>query len=260
MKKDSVSFFRKKTSQQHFTLIELLVVIAIIALLAAMLLPALGKAKDVGMRATCSSQLKQLGTCAHLYQNDNQDWLAPFRGNWNGYGYWHHKDVGSMLRYTSYKDFGSNRIYSNPSMIKKFCHCPADPNQFGLSFDNTGRYGSEPFSYGYNEMTGDAGRLQYARYNYHRVRDIKYPTNGIMFADINSENNQKGSYNKYAGLGIPNGSIGIVWFDKPYSVLSPRHNNGTNACRFDGSVKSYKWGEFKHLALTKERLLFGIKY
>ena len=118
MKKDSVSFSWKETSQQHFTLIELLVVIAIIALLAAMLLPALGKAKDAGMRATCSSQLKQLGTCAHMYQNDNQDWIAPFRGNWTGYSYWHRNDVGSMLRYTSYKGFGSNIIYSNPSRIK----------------------------------------------------------------------------------------------------------------------------------------------
>jgi prepilin-type N-terminal cleavage/methylation domain-containing protein/prepilin-type processing-associated H-X9-DG protein len=127
-----------------FTLIELLVVIAIIAILASLLLPALGKAKDRAKRLQCTSQMKQLGIGFYGFAADNVDRLPPsayatgdymYQLSWDDYI---HRYIGGSAAQEDL-DLGVSGGISGIGSIPKILRCPADKIEITIDWAKYGQ-------------------------------------------------------------------------------------------------------------------------
>ena len=124
--------------KRTFTLIELLVVIAIIAILAAMLLPALSKAREKARCISCVNQLKSYGTICQIYANDSNGFL-PCAYN-IGYGNSYQSYFGFTTCFYTDNVTGRSVLVNNgyfgptdsPTVRQKFFKCPSDTFGFRL--------------------------------------------------------------------------------------------------------------------------------
>ncbi|MDD3925147.1 MAG: DUF1559 domain-containing protein [bacterium] len=194
----------RETKKRGFTLIELLVVIAIIAILAAILFPVFGRARENARKATCQSNLKQIGLSLSMY-------LQDFDGNYPKGRY--NSLSGMVSQWERLRSYG---------VSDQIMQCPSDTGY--------GPKGTPAVNTSYGSLLGTMGRFVTNGEGIWSIEgtkparnetDLQHPTETLYAVDATTD---------YVFLASPG----------DWRNLSARHSNGLNVLFCDGHVKWLK--------------------
>jgi len=235
---------RNHGSSGAFTLIELLVVIAIIAILAAMLLPALAKAKLRSTLTVDKNNMKQMGLAVIMYATDQNDHLIPTQGHPGG-GYWlgpktaagADADTAAAPNQTAAQDMVRNGF--KQSSIWQYCnnvdvyHCPGDlrtrlrPGS-GWAYD----------SYSKVSPIGDAGDNSFTSraLRFKKQSEIKQPSETLVFLEESDHRGwNRGAWEMTVGYPVSPQNTSTV---DPFSIF---HGAVGTFGFADGHGDNHKW-------------------
>ena len=231
-----------------FTLIELLVVIAVIALLLAILMPALSRAREMGRRIACANHLKTLMLANEVYASKYDGYYAPIMFRTTRLIKWPtNKAFRACMYMDSYRTGEDDTLFDLPDAFL----CPSDK----ISRDIKNRFFNREdgeielvlLSYGYNftdwDVAGGGWSVSAGGYAGHRVEGIPRPAGKLAFVDsvdwwvVWPGANYEAGWDKLGQANI-----------KAYKDLDPRvdgptiyrHNEGANIGFYDGHVEYMK--------------------